>query len=116
VLATAMQHGVTPWRASRLKEALGVSRRTLQRWRTWWQTTFPGGDFWRTARGRFAEPVDASRLPASLLERFSGSSESERLIACLWFLAAVPASVLDAVTRQIDGQFGSAEDGILAVK
>ena len=111
VLATAMQQGVTPWRASRLKAELGVSRRTLKRWRTWWHSTFPAGDFWRTARGRFAEPVDVSRLPSSLLERFPGSGEGERLLAFLCFLASVPARVQEAVIGQKDGRFGSAEDG-----
>jgi hypothetical protein len=36
-----MQHGVSAFRAKRLKELFGASRQTLERWRTWWLETFP---------------------------------------------------------------------------
>ncbi|MCP4202278.1 MAG: helix-turn-helix domain-containing protein [bacterium] len=116
VLVTAMQQGVTPKRAARLEAELGISRRTLRRWRSWWLESFPSGDFWQSARGRFAvrSPIDESRLPASLLERFPGPNEDVRLVKLLCFLACVPASVMASSSAQIAGRSGSAEDAILA--
>lgn len=40
VLVSALRHGLTPPRVRRLREALGVSRRTLERWCVWWCETF----------------------------------------------------------------------------
>jgi len=87
VLTTAMRHGVSPARATRLHDLLGVSLRTLKRWRRWWREAFVRGPFWKRARGRFAPPVDVGRLPASLLERFAGADEATRVVAALAFLA-----------------------------
>ncbi len=86
VLATAMQGGITAKRASRLHELLGVSLRTLKRWRAWWRLQFIESSFWKNARGRFSPPVDVRALPASLLERFSGDDERAGLIQTLAFL------------------------------
>lgn len=117
VLVTAMQQGVTPKRAARLEAELGISLRTLRRWRSWWLDSFPSGDFWQSARSRFSGPmglVDESQLPASLLKRFSGPNEDTRLVKLLCFLACVPASVMGSSSAQIEGRSGSAEDAILA--
>ena len=86
VLATAMQGGITAKRAARLRELVGVSLRTLKRWRAWWRTQFIDSSFWKSARGRFSPPVDVGALPASLLERFSGEDERGKLIQTLAFL------------------------------
>jgi hypothetical protein len=86
VLATAMQQGTTQWRASRLRELLGVSLQTLARWRTWWAETFSESAFWKTARAAFQSPVPESMAPGSLLERFAGAAH-EQLAALLRFLA-----------------------------
>jgi hypothetical protein len=50
VLVTAMQGGITSARAQRLHELLGVSVRTLKRWRAWWRTTFVATAFWRAVQ------------------------------------------------------------------
>ncbi len=76
VLVTALQSGLTPKRFGPLCEHLGVDRRTVERWRRWWRETLPASCFWRVVRGRFAEPVESERLPASLLERFSGDERT----------------------------------------
>ena len=89
VLVAAMRQGISPARATRLHDLLGVSLRTLKRWRTWWREVFVRGPFWKRARGRFAPPVDGGRLPASLLERFAGDDEATRLVATLAFLAPI---------------------------
>src|SRR5438552_8267186 len=71
VLVSAMTGGVTAKRAAVMRECVGVSLRTLQRWRAWWLGTFSQTAFWRSARARFAPAVDEQRLPASLLEPFA---------------------------------------------
>lgn len=95
VLASAMHHGVTDSRAERLKSELEVPRRTLERWRSWWQEIFSGSRFWRAARGRFSSPVEESELPGSLLERFEGELQ-ERVIGCLRFIGPVTTQAVQA--------------------
>lgn len=75
VLASAMQHGVSAFRAARLKELLGASRQTLERWRTWWLEAFPTSRFWQSLRGRFVPAVDEATMPASLLSRVVATDE-----------------------------------------
>ena len=87
VLAAAMRGGVTAWRAARLEETLGVSVRTLERWRGWWREALVESRFWKEARGRFAPPPDAGAFPVSLLACFAGDDVRERLVRLLWFLA-----------------------------
>lgn len=89
VLVSAMTGGVTEKRAARMRALVGVDRRTLQRWRSWWLHTFVRTAFWRSARARLMPLVEEGRLPASLLERFSESEQDEELVACLRFLAPI---------------------------
>lgn len=98
ILATSMRHGLSPQRVTELRQLIGVSRRTLERWRRWWLETFRATPFWKEAQGRLASPVEASRLPASLLERFEGTPK-EQLIAALKFL-----SPLSSTARAVGGQ------------
>lgn len=86
-LVSAMQHRATAARRC-LSDHLGVSRRTVARWREWWLRTFAAGRFWKAASAAFMPPIQPSRLPASLLDRFAGSAE-ERLVALLRFLAPI---------------------------
>jgi hypothetical protein len=87
VLATAMQHGVTARRVGELQALLGIGRRTLLRWRTWWQTIFAASPAWRARRGLLGAPaVDGLTLPLSLVERFLGD-ERAQAIGALRFLA-----------------------------
>jgi hypothetical protein len=88
VLACAMQQGATPVRASRLRELLGVSLRTLARWREWWKAAFVESAFWKAARAFFSPAADESGFPLSLLERFS-PDEEERLAAVLRFVGPI---------------------------
>lgn len=87
LLVSAMQGGLTDRRVSELEASLGVSRRTLWRWRSWWRQTFPASEFWKRERSRFMPALHASNLPASLLERFTGEDDRSRLIQALSFLA-----------------------------
>lgn len=72
VLATALQQGVTRWRASQLCKLLGVSWRTLARWRTWWVEAFTESVFWKAAKAAFSPAVNEAEAPSSLLARFAG--------------------------------------------
>ena len=59
--------------ATRLARALAVPVRTLERWRRWWQEQFARTALWRGACGRFLPPVPIERMPAGVLERFTGT-------------------------------------------
>ena len=83
VLVSAMEGGVSLKRAARLRELLGVSLRTLKRWRRWWRESFVGSSFWKHAQGYFMPAVEESALPASALERFVGEDLQARLIEFL---------------------------------
>ena len=88
VLIAILQHGATASRLDRLSEVVRVDRRTVARWRTWWRDTFTASPFWQIARARFMPLVDQARLPAALLERFTGAVR-EQLIALLRFLGPI---------------------------
>ena len=88
VLVSIFQHGVTASRMERLTEVAGVDRRTVARWRAWWRDTFTTGPFWQIARAAFMPPIDQSRLPAALIERFTGNI-GEQLIALLRFMGPI---------------------------
>lgn len=90
VLVTAMQSGLTAARARRLEALVGVSRRTVVRWRQWWSSIFTESPFWR-AHGAFVPPVTRADLPASLLKRFAGDIE-QQLLSLLRFLAPITTS------------------------
>lgn len=91
VLVSAMVNGVTAKRAISLRELCGVSVRTLRRWRKWWQEQFVRSRLWRELRGRFANRVDESSLPASLLEQIHGGTEAERAVRTLRLLLPLTA-------------------------
>lgn len=91
VLLSAMLHGVTPSRAARLKEFLGVSRKTLARWRSWWLETFPRTSLWKAARARFTPAVDEGLLPQTLLDAFRGGEEL-RLLGAMRLTSPLSAS------------------------
>jgi hypothetical protein len=82
---SAMLHGTTPARLARLSIVPGIDRRTLARWRLWWRSTFTEGAFAQRAKASFMPPLDIASPPASLLDRFAGTT-AERLTALLRFL------------------------------
>jgi len=99
VLAMAMTGGITAKRAEKLRELVGVSMRTLRRWRAWWRGAFTESSFWKAARGRFSPPMETQSLPVSLLERFSARDERTNLIHMLAFLGPVTTTSATAGTR-----------------
>jgi hypothetical protein len=70
VLVSAMVHGLKPERVQRIRERLGIDRRTLERWRAWWLGTFVESAFWKAAKARFMPPLCEKTLPRSLAEAF----------------------------------------------
>jgi hypothetical protein len=95
VLLSMMSHGVTERRFRRLREAIGVDRRTVARWRVWWREVFTTSAFWSSARAALMPPVDERRLPEALLERFVGSA-AERVVALLRFLSPLSGGRVQA--------------------
>lgn len=88
-LVTAMKHGVTDGRAAELLQAVGASRQTLARWRVWWREVFTSTPFWRTARALVLPSVTQDAMPASLLDRFTGADDVERVVRFLDFIKPV---------------------------
>ena len=91
LLVTVMRHGASPARLRKLREMYDIDLRTLERWRKWWQESFPQTPFWKIAKGRFDSPVDEALLPQSLLDRFLGSLRS-RAISALEFISPITIS------------------------
>jgi hypothetical protein len=75
-----------------LREIVSVSRRTVERWRIWWQEDFVRSSFWRGACGLLRKPVEERRLPLSLLDVFSIEDSKGKLIALLRFILPVTTS------------------------
>jgi hypothetical protein len=90
VLISALRCGPTPARITQLHEWVGVSRRTVSRWREWWREVFVDSGFWKAAASAFMLPVERTDLPASLLRRFAGDAP-QPLIALLRFLGPLTA-------------------------
>jgi hypothetical protein len=88
VVVSAMIHGLTPERMKSLREALGIDRRTLERWRQWWLVTFLESSFWREARARFMPPLCLKTMPLSLCQSFE-IQRRDRLLDLLKFLAPI---------------------------
>jgi hypothetical protein len=87
VLISAMRSGLNPTRMKRLKALVGVSRRTVLRWRDWWHSAFTESPFWRAHRA-LAPSASAADLPASLLQSFEGTIE-QQLISLLRLLVPI---------------------------
>ena len=88
VLVSAMLHGLKPERVELLREAVGIDRRTLERWRQWWLVLFVESSFWREARARFMPPLCPATMPLPLCVSF-GVERRDRLLELLKFLAPI---------------------------
>ncbi len=70
VLVSAMRHGPTPRRVRELTELFGVSRRTICRWRSFWNEHFPQTKLWKAARARLVPRLEIVDFSRALLDRF----------------------------------------------
>ncbi len=96
LLVSALAQGASERRLSRLHRHFGMDRRTLLRWRKWWEESFPASDFFAAESGRFIPPLRPGQLPRAILARFAGEG-GDRLLAALLFLS--PLSTL-SVSRE----------------
>lgn len=88
LLLPILRDGPSPERLRRLEQRFTVNRRTLYRWRRWWQEVVAQSRWWQSERGHWATPVDPERLPGSMLAAFSGIEElRDQVIAVLQRLA-----------------------------
>lgn len=96
VMVLASARRLTAARLRELQTTLGVDRRTLYRWRRWWQEALPRSSWWRVARAAFLPPLDEPCLPAALLARFDAIDPVRRMADVLTFLTplSVPAGHL----------------------
>jgi len=84
VLVCAMTSGLSGSRLATLRAELGVDRRTLERWRSWWREVFFESAFWKAARARCAQPItDASALWAAF------GTDLDALARLLQFIAPI---------------------------
>jgi hypothetical protein len=86
-LTACMQQGLSDRRMAALDLVLEVPRRTLKRWRLWWQEVFVRTAFWQLARARLMPPVHERQLPLSLFERFAGAQFAQQLARLLSFIS-----------------------------
>jgi len=92
VLVSVLRQGATPMRVSKLKELVGVSGRTISRWRRWWLETFRRSRFWTSSRAHLRGAVDEKSLPLELLRAFEGEEEGTALVRVLCFLRPLSVS------------------------
>lgn len=86
VLLSAMMYGLQKNRVKRLQKELGVDRRTLTHWRTWWKETFVHSAFWKAKRALFRWPVQKETMPLGLVKAFA-AQDSHGLLKLLLFLS-----------------------------
>lgn len=89
ILVAAMRQGPAPRRVRELCKLFGADRRTIHRWRAFWQEYFPLTSFWKVARGRLVPTVEVALLPRSLLEAFIRSDQREGWKKLLLFLSPI---------------------------
>ncbi len=90
VLVAAMRHGPSPRRVAELSRLFGADRRTIARWRVFWDEYFPQTAFWKVARARLVPTVEIALLPLSLLDAFlRGDDPHEGWKRLLQFLSPI---------------------------
>jgi len=99
-LTTCMQQGLSDRRLAALDLVLAVPRRTLQRWRVWWQEVFVHTAFWQIAQARLLPPVAAQRLPLSLFERFATADCGQQLGRLLDFISPLSTRTASTLFEQ----------------
>lgn len=110
ILVSAMRQGPTPRRVRELQELFGVSRRTIYRWRDFWNEHFPKTTFWQVNRARLVPVFEIVDFPRSLLEAFVGAGDDRhgwRQLLC--FLSPI-TTTKGLVSKVSDDRQESAED------
>lgn len=69
VVTALRQQRLEGFTARRVYEQFGVTRSTLQRWRTYFRAVFPQSATWQRLRSRWLPPVSPDEIPAGILAR-----------------------------------------------
>jgi hypothetical protein len=88
VLVSAMRQGPSPRRVRTLSEMFGADRRTIARWRGFWEEHVPQTPFWKVAHARLPATGATVTLPRALLEAFLRGHDSCQDWVCLLRLLA----------------------------
>ena len=88
VLVTAVRQGPTPPGMRQIRQLVGADRKTVLRWRRWWQEEFPNTKLWQWRKAFFVPPVRDVEFPRTVLERFHAACPIQRLLLFLDFLAS----------------------------
>ena len=75
VLVAAMRHGAAPRRVRELSAHFGADRRTIERWRVFWEEQVSPSPFWKVARGRLVPITDVASVPRALVNAFLDSGD-----------------------------------------
>jgi hypothetical protein len=75
-----------------LQRRLGISRRTVLRWRRWWTQEFPRTRLWMSLRSRLMPPIAPAQLPLGLLDRLRFRVPTKRLAQALRLLSPLSVS------------------------
>ena len=68
----------------KLRSLLGISKRTLARWRLWWREAFVRTALWRSEGASIVPPIPRYELPGGLIERFTGDRVQQWLYALVF--------------------------------
>ena len=80
--------------ARELQHLLGISRRTVLRWRRWWTQEFTRTQLWISLRSRLMPPIAPGELPLALLDRLRSTVPAKRLAQALRLLSPLSISRL----------------------
>lgn len=73
--------------ACELQHLLGISRRTVLRWRQWWTQEFIRTRLWVSLRSHLMAPIAPAQLPRALLDRLRSPVPAKRLAQTLRLLS-----------------------------
>ncbi|MBU2756872.1 hypothetical protein HFU97_05440 [Acidithiobacillus sp. BN09-2] len=91
LLISVLQPGKTnKAQHDRLRSLLGISKRTLARWRLWWREALVRTPLWRAEGAIILPSIPRQDLPGGLIERFGGDC-TQQLLCALVFLSPLSA-------------------------
>ena len=70
VLVAAMRQGPSPRRVRELSRLFEIDRRTIDRWRVFWDEHFPQTAFWKANCSRLVPKLAIANLPRALFDAF----------------------------------------------
>jgi len=89
IVLTLRQNNPREYSKARLIRIFGISRKTINRWLTFFREHFPRSNLWKTVRGYVSSTVQNNNLPGSLVDYFLQHNQTgqEAIINCLRLLA-----------------------------